>query len=218
MTLKHQCSRRFSETAKQTGGRENTVCHDPILSPEPKTPAVRCGRRHPFFLGRIKNLNLPFKMFFVPSEKFRWLATTTPPKKVAISLFGAMIFTKTNDGIYTEILDLVRPLRFHLVRLLRFHLVRLLRFHLVRLLRFRAEKLFPGPHLFAGAAIVVLWAVSAALVPFMEKGELPENVGGGEIPWLVWDVQLQTPKIQPGKLTASLLTTPIILEVENGCI
>eukprot|EP00438_Fugacium_kawagutii_P009460 Skav202071 [mRNA] locus=scaffold1138:742174:746431:- [translate_table: standard] len=35
---------------------------------------------------------------------------------------------------------------------------------------FRAEKLFPGPHLFAGAAIVVIWAVSAALVPFMEKG------------------------------------------------
>ncbi|CAK9111861.1 unnamed protein product [Durusdinium trenchii] len=35
---------------------------------------------------------------------------------------------------------------------------------------FRAEKLFPGPHLFAGAAIVVLWAISAALVPFMEKG------------------------------------------------
>ena len=47
-------------------------------------------------------------------------------------------------------------------------------------LRFRAEKLFPGPHLFAGAAIVVLWAVSAALVPFMEKGEPPENVGGGK--------------------------------------
>ena len=36
--------------------------------------------------------------------------------------------------------------------------------------RFRAEKLFPGPHLFAGAAIVVIWAVSAAMVPFMEKG------------------------------------------------
>lgn len=35
---------------------------------------------------------------------------------------------------------------------------------------FRAEKLFPGPHLFAGTGIVVLWAVSAALVPFMEKG------------------------------------------------
>lgn len=35
---------------------------------------------------------------------------------------------------------------------------------------FRAEKLFPGPHLFAGTGIVVLWAVAAALVPFMEKG------------------------------------------------
>merc|ERR1712241_143013 len=35
---------------------------------------------------------------------------------------------------------------------------------------FRAEKLFPGPHLFAGAAIVVLWALAAALVPYMEKG------------------------------------------------
>jgi len=35
---------------------------------------------------------------------------------------------------------------------------------------FRTEKLFPGPHLFAGAAIVVLWALSAALVPYMEKG------------------------------------------------
>merc|ERR1719399_37525 len=35
---------------------------------------------------------------------------------------------------------------------------------------FRADKLFPGPHLFAGAAIVVLWALGAALVPAMEKG------------------------------------------------
>jgi len=35
---------------------------------------------------------------------------------------------------------------------------------------FRAEKLFPGPHLFAGCAIVVLWALAAACVPFMEKG------------------------------------------------
>lgn len=35
---------------------------------------------------------------------------------------------------------------------------------------FRAEKLFPGPHLFAGTGIVVLWAVSAALVPEMQKG------------------------------------------------
>lgn len=35
---------------------------------------------------------------------------------------------------------------------------------------FRAEKLFPGPHLFVGAAIVVCWALAAALVPYMEKG------------------------------------------------
>ncbi|CAH9075503.1 unnamed protein product [Cuscuta epithymum] len=34
----------------------------------------------------------------------------------------------------------------------------------------RTGKLFPGPHLFAGAAITVLWAVSAALVPAMQKG------------------------------------------------
>lgn len=35
---------------------------------------------------------------------------------------------------------------------------------------FRAEKLFPGPHLYAGAAIVVIWALAAACVPWMEKG------------------------------------------------
>uniref|UniRef100_A0A7S4SWY5 DUF4079 domain-containing protein n=1 Tax=Alexandrium monilatum TaxID=311494 RepID=A0A7S4SWY5_9DINO len=35
---------------------------------------------------------------------------------------------------------------------------------------FRTEKLFPGPHLFAGAAICVGWALAAACVPFMEKG------------------------------------------------
>lgn len=34
----------------------------------------------------------------------------------------------------------------------------------------RAGKLFPGPHLFAGAAITVLWALAAALVPAMQKG------------------------------------------------
>eukprot|EP00929_Paragymnodinium_shiwhaense_P050134 TRINITY_DN2526_c0_g1_i2.p1 TRINITY_DN2526_c0_g1~~TRINITY_DN2526_c0_g1_i2.p1 ORF type:complete len:269 (-),score=87.62 TRINITY_DN2526_c0_g1_i2:230-1036(-) len=34
----------------------------------------------------------------------------------------------------------------------------------------RTEKLFPGPHLYAGSAIVVLWALAAALVPAMEKG------------------------------------------------
>jgi len=35
---------------------------------------------------------------------------------------------------------------------------------------FRTEKLFPGPHLFAGAAVCVLWVLAAACVPYMEKG------------------------------------------------
>ncbi|XP_023924441.2 uncharacterized protein LOC112035835 [Quercus suber] len=35
---------------------------------------------------------------------------------------------------------------------------------------FRTGKLFPGPHLFAGAAITALWAAAAALVPAMQKG------------------------------------------------
>lgn len=34
----------------------------------------------------------------------------------------------------------------------------------------RTGKLFPGPHLFAGAGITVLWAAAAALVPPMQKG------------------------------------------------
>ncbi|KAK7275407.1 hypothetical protein RIF29_16523 [Crotalaria pallida] len=34
----------------------------------------------------------------------------------------------------------------------------------------RTGKLFPGPHLFGGVAITVLWALSAALVPSMQKG------------------------------------------------
>ncbi|XP_073125046.1 uncharacterized protein [Henckelia pumila] len=35
---------------------------------------------------------------------------------------------------------------------------------------FRTGKLFPGPHLFAGAAITVLWAAAASLVAPMQKG------------------------------------------------
>lgn len=35
----------------------------------------------------------------------------------------------------------------------------------------RTGKLFPGPHLYAGAGIVVLWAAAAALVPAMQKGD-----------------------------------------------
>ena len=34
----------------------------------------------------------------------------------------------------------------------------------------RTGKLFPGPHLYAGAAIVVLWAAAASCVPQMQKG------------------------------------------------
>lgn len=34
----------------------------------------------------------------------------------------------------------------------------------------RTGKLFPGPHLYAGVAITVLWALAAALVPPMQKG------------------------------------------------
>lgn len=34
----------------------------------------------------------------------------------------------------------------------------------------RAGKLFSGPHLYAGMAITILWALAAALVPAMQKG------------------------------------------------
>lgn len=34
----------------------------------------------------------------------------------------------------------------------------------------RAGKLFPGPHLYAGMAITMMWALAAALVPAMQKG------------------------------------------------
>lgn len=34
----------------------------------------------------------------------------------------------------------------------------------------RTGKLFPGPHLWAGAGITALWAIGAALVPQMQKG------------------------------------------------
>lgn len=34
----------------------------------------------------------------------------------------------------------------------------------------RTGRLFPGPHLYAGGGIVALWAMAAALVPLMQKG------------------------------------------------
>lgn len=35
----------------------------------------------------------------------------------------------------------------------------------------RTGRLYPGPHLYAGATIVALWAMAAALVPAMQKGD-----------------------------------------------
>jgi hypothetical protein len=40
----------------------------------------------------------------------------------------------------------------------------------------RAEKLFPGPHLYAGMAVTILWAIAAALVPPMQKGKLFDDI------------------------------------------
>ena len=34
----------------------------------------------------------------------------------------------------------------------------------------RAQKLFPGSHLYAGAGVVVCWAMAASLAPLMQKG------------------------------------------------
>lgn len=34
----------------------------------------------------------------------------------------------------------------------------------------RAGRLFPGPHLFSGAFMVSLWAIGAALIPHMQRG------------------------------------------------
>lgn len=49
----------------------------------------------------------------------------------------------------------------------------------------RAGKLFPGPHLYAGAGLVVCWALAAACVPSMQKGNdtartihIGANLGG----------------------------------------
>ena len=34
----------------------------------------------------------------------------------------------------------------------------------------RAGKLFPGPHLYVGAALVVIWSLAVGTVPAMQKG------------------------------------------------
>lgn len=62
----------------------------------------------------------------------------------------------------------------------------------------RAGKLFPGPHLYAGAGLVVLWAMAAACVPSMQKGNdtartvhIGANLAG--IGLFAWQVQSGIP-------------------------
>jgi hypothetical protein len=61
---------------------------------------------------------------------------------------------------------------------------------------FRTGKLFPGPHLYAGAAIVGLWAAAAALVPAMQKGN--EGARYGHIALNTLNVALFVSQIPTG--------------------
>eukprot|EP00543_Licmophora_paradoxa_P001678 CAMPEP_0202448130 /NCGR_PEP_ID=MMETSP1360-20130828/6932_1 /ASSEMBLY_ACC=CAM_ASM_000848 /TAXON_ID=515479 /ORGANISM="Licmophora paradoxa, Strain CCMP2313" /LENGTH=277 /DNA_ID=CAMNT_0049065545 /DNA_START=63 /DNA_END=893 /DNA_ORIENTATION=- len=62
----------------------------------------------------------------------------------------------------------------------------------------RAGKLFPGPHLYAGAGLVVVWALAVATVPYMQKGNeaarvthIGANLAG--IGLFAWQVQSGIP-------------------------
>jgi len=62
----------------------------------------------------------------------------------------------------------------------------------------RTGKLFPGPHLYAGAGLVCLWALAAACVPAMQKGDdtartvhIGANLAG--IGLFIWQVQSGIP-------------------------
>lgn len=70
----------------------------------------------------------------------------------------------------------------------------------------RAGKLFPGPHLYAGAGLVVLWAAAAACVPAMQKGNdtarsihIAANVSGmGLFAWQIitgWPILLKVTEL-----------------------
>jgi len=57
----------------------------------------------------------------------------------------------------------------------------------------RAGKLFPGPHLYAGAGLVCLWALAYACVPAMQKGSdtartihIGANVAGASL--FAWQI------------------------------
>jgi len=62
----------------------------------------------------------------------------------------------------------------------------------------RTGKLFPGPHLYAGAGLVCLWALASACVPAMQKGDdtartvhIGANLAG--IGLFIWQVQSGIP-------------------------
>ncbi|KAK9122244.1 hypothetical protein Syun_019861 [Stephania yunnanensis] len=61
---------------------------------------------------------------------------------------------------------------------------------------FRTGQLFPGPHLFGGAAITALWAAAAALAPAMQKGN--ETARNAHIALNVLNVLLFTSQIPTG--------------------
>jgi hypothetical protein len=66
----------------------------------------------------------------------------------------------------------------------------------------RTGKLFPGPHLFAGAGIVVLWALAAALVPAMQKGDnnarnMHIALNAVNVALFAWQVGQQTVQLCP---------------------
>mmetsp|Transcript_12592 Transcript_12592/g.30484 ORF Transcript_12592/g.30484 Transcript_12592/m.30484 type:complete len:266 (+) Transcript_12592:243-1040(+) len=62
----------------------------------------------------------------------------------------------------------------------------------------RAGKLFPGPHLYAGAGLVCLWALAVSAIPQMQKGNdtaryvhIGANIGG--IALFAWQVKSGIP-------------------------
>merc|ERR1712157_453437 len=62
----------------------------------------------------------------------------------------------------------------------------------------RAGKLFPGPHLYAGAGLVILWALAFSCVPQMQKGnDMARNIHIGAnlagIGLFAWQVQSGIP-------------------------
>ena len=60
----------------------------------------------------------------------------------------------------------------------------------------RAQKLFPGPHLYAGAGVVVCWAMAASLAPLMTKGN--DNARSAHIAFNVLAIGLFTWQIPTG--------------------